>query len=241
MQRRRLAQGHTAVAGSFPPALRCSRHISLPLGPLSLGPPPQLVLLTAVGAGDRHLAKDREKKRGHQPGRTRPQVPDGLAGEASSACPASGLGNSPGRVPQLIIKYKAQTRQQQGRMKESRAYKSVLSPWKKGDTKHKASFPASGHGRVALSLEWRRQWGEVTRPTGRRQRLCPVPAPCEGGGVTSTTRTQGDVLPQVTESEGRGRPPPPCTGASPAASGTHNTVGDWARPGWRGAGDPHPG
>lgn len=45
-------------------------------------------------------------------------------------------------TPQLIIKYKEQTRQQPGWIKEVNAYKSALSPWKKGDTKHKASFPS---------------------------------------------------------------------------------------------------
>lgn len=41
-----------------------------------------------------------------------------------------------------MIEYKEQTRQELGWMKAVDAYKSALSPWKKGEAKHRARVSA---------------------------------------------------------------------------------------------------
>lgn len=84
-------------------------------------------------------------------GGTWPQGPCHAGQEASCACAILGLGNSPllaaqglNTTRQLTIKHKEQTRQQPVWIKEINAYKNALSPWKKGDAKHEASFPRLG-------------------------------------------------------------------------------------------------
>lgn len=88
----KFTQQWLAEPSFLPPPSVFSPHL-----PASGSTTSPFVLLSAVGAGDRQLAKNREGKEewGTGLGGPGPRGPDRLAGEASSACPTSGLGNSP--------------------------------------------------------------------------------------------------------------------------------------------------
>lgn len=71
-----------------------------------------------------------------------------LARRRPCACTTLGFGEFPllaaqglNTTRQPTIKHKEKTRQQPVWIKEINAYKNALSPWKKGDAKHEASFP----------------------------------------------------------------------------------------------------
>lgn len=119
--------------------------------------------------------------------------------EASSDCPTLGLrnyallgGQGLNTKPQLTMKYKEQTKQQPGWIKEINAYKSALSLWKKGDTKHKAPFPslASPSG----SSEPHDGEGRRGRRVGVHSSGHPVRK-----RVDTRTQTQGDSLAEITQ------------------------------------------
>lgn len=89
---------------------------------------------------------------------------------------------------QLTIKHKEKTRQQPVWIKEINAYKNALSPWKKGDAKHEASFPRLGSpsdGSEPHNGDG--GGGNKVHRSGHPVRK----------GVDTSTRTQGDGLADI--------------------------------------------
>lgn len=138
-------------------------------------------------------------------GGTWPQGPSRAGQEASCACTTLGLGNSPllaaqglNTTRQLTIKHKEQTRQQPVWIKEINAYKNALSPWKKGDAKHEASFP-----RLRSPSDGSEPHNGDGGGVGGQGP--PLRASCKEGGWTSTPGLKGTVLPTSCRPQGRGR------------------------------------
>lgn len=128
-------------------------------------------------------------------GGTWPQDPRRAGQEASCACTTLGLGNSPllaaqglNTTRQLTIKHKEKTSQQPVWIKEINACKNALSPRKKGDAKHEASFPRLGSpsdGSEPHNGDG--GGGNKVHRSGHPVRK----------GVDTSTRTQGDGLADI--------------------------------------------